>query len=73
MGARAMLDPLRVGGVIGDVLDGFSASVKVEVVYGRNKQVHNGHEFMPSAVTAKPRVEIGGEDMRNFYTLVSLL
>ncbi|XP_042466793.1 CEN-like protein 1 [Zingiber officinale] len=70
MGGRAMLDPLRVGGVIGDVLDGFSASLKMEVVYGGNKQVHNGHEFMPSAVSAKPRVEVGGEDMRNFYTLI---
>ncbi|RWW01437.1 hypothetical protein GW17_00035524 [Ensete ventricosum] len=65
-----MLDPLTVGRVIGDVLDSFNPSVKLEVVYGPNKRVYNGHEFMPSAVCAKPRVEIGGDDMRSFYTLV---
>ncbi|RRT76089.1 hypothetical protein BHE74_00017665 [Ensete ventricosum] len=64
-----MLDPLTVGRVIGDVLDSFNPSVKLEVVYGPNKRVYNGHEFMPSAVCAKPRVEIGGDDMRSFYTL----
>lgn len=65
-----MLDPLTVGRVIGDVFDSFNPSVKLEVVYGPNKRVYNGHEFMPSAVCAKPRVEIGGDDMRSFYTLV---
>ncbi|CAL9133768.1 unnamed protein product, partial [Musa acuminata var. zebrina] len=65
-----MLDPLTVGRVIGDVLDSFNPSVKLEVVYGPNKRVYNGHEFMPSAVCAKPRVEIGGDDMRSFYTLI---
>lgn len=61
--------PLIVGRVIGDVLDSFSASMKMSVTYG-NKQVYNGHEFYPSAVAAKPRVEIEGADMRTFYTLV---
>ncbi|CAL9207197.1 unnamed protein product, partial [Musa hybrid cultivar] len=65
-----MLNPLTVGRVIGDVLDSFNPSVKLEVVYGPNKRVYNGHEFMPSAVCAKPRVEIGGDDMRSFYTLI---
>ncbi|XP_009384535.2 CEN-like protein 1 [Musa acuminata AAA Group] len=65
-----MLDPLTVGRVIGDVFDSFNPSVKLEVVYGPNKRVYNGHEFMPSAVCAKPRVEIGGDDMRSFYTLI---
>ncbi|WOL00098.1 CEN-like protein 1 [Canna indica] len=65
-----VLEPLTVGRVIGDVLDSFNPCVKLEVVYCVNKQVYNGHEFMPSAVCAKPRVEIGGDDMRNFYTLV---
>ncbi|KAG6433926.1 hypothetical protein SASPL_105545 [Salvia splendens] len=61
--------PLIVGRVIGDVLDSFSASMKMSVTYG-NKQVYNGHEFYPTAVAAKPRVEIEGADMRNFYTLL---
>lgn len=63
-------DTLTVGRVIGDVLDAFSPSMNLEVVYGANKQVYNGHELMPCAVRAKPRVEIGGDDLRNFYTLV---
>ncbi|KAG6437250.1 hypothetical protein SASPL_102162 [Salvia splendens] len=29
--------------------------MKMSVTYYGNKQVHNGHDFYPSAVTAKPR------------------
>lgn len=61
--------PLIVGRVIGDVLDSFTPTMKMIVTYG-NKQVYNGHELYPSTVAAKPRVEIEGADMRNFYTLV---
>nr|XP_018681972.1 PREDICTED: CEN-like protein 1 isoform X1 [Musa acuminata subsp. malaccensis] len=64
------LGPLAVGRVIGDVLDSFVPEMKLEVAYGHNKQVYNGHELMPSAVCGRPRVEIGGDDMRSFYTLV---
>lgn len=64
------LGPLAVGRVIGDVLDSFVPGMKLEVAYGHNKQVYNGHELMPSAVCGRPRVEIGGDDMRSFYTLV---
>ncbi|XP_038977978.1 CEN-like protein 1 [Phoenix dactylifera] len=66
----SMAEPLAVGRVIGDVLDAFNPSVKLQVTYSTNKQVYNGHEFMPSAVSAKPRVEIGGDDMRACYTLI---
>ncbi|KAK6139978.1 hypothetical protein DH2020_018103 [Rehmannia glutinosa] len=65
-----MSDPLIVGRVIGDVLDGFSPNTKMFVTYNGNKQVFNGHEFYPSAVAIKPRVEVQGGDMRTFYTLV---
>nr|ANS56361.1 TFL1-like protein [Picea wilsonii] len=62
--------PLTVGGVIGDVLDMFTPSVKMTVVYNSNMQVNNGFELMPSAVTEPPRVEVIGGDMRTFYTLI---
>ncbi|KAK1301135.1 Protein SELF-PRUNING [Acorus calamus] len=67
--ARA-LEPLIVGRVIGEVIDTFSLSVKMTVIYNSNKPVCNGHEFFPSAVTTKPKVEVDGGDMRTFYTLV---
>ncbi|KAI4966876.1 hypothetical protein ZWY2020_035784 [Hordeum vulgare] len=40
------------------------------VTYSSNKQVFNGHEFFPSAVVSKPRIEVQGGDMRSFFTLV---
>lgn len=64
------LEPLSVGGVIGEVVDIFNPSVKMNVTYS-TKQVANGHELMPSIVINKPRVDIGGDDMRSAYTLVS--
>nr|AGT41971.1 TFL1 [Dimocarpus longan] len=64
-----MQDPLVVGRVIGDVLEAFTPSIKMSVTFN-NKQVCNGHEFLPSAVTNKPRVLIQGADMRSFFTLV---
>ncbi|KAK8600479.1 hypothetical protein V6N13_059741 [Hibiscus sabdariffa] len=66
--ARAV-EPLIVGGVIGEVLDPFIPSIQMSVTFS-NKRVFNGHEFYPSTVVAKPRVEIEGGDMRTFFTLV---
>ena len=77
-------DPLVVGRVIGDVIESFSPTVKMTVTYNSNvkdvksnssqgqslKQVYNGHELFPSAVTMKPKVEVHGGDMRSFFTLV---
>ncbi|XP_021827034.1 CEN-like protein 1 [Prunus avium] len=65
-----MVDPLTLGRVIGEVVDSFTPIVKMKVVYNPNRQVANGHELMPSVISAKPRVEIGGEDMRAAYTLI---
>ncbi|KAL9171430.1 hypothetical protein ABFS82_04G208200 [Erythranthe guttata] len=63
--------PLVIGRVIGDVVDNFTASVKMTVTYSSsNKHVYNGHELFPSAVTSKPRVEVHGGDMRSFFTLI---
>lgn len=68
--SRAM-ETLCVGRVVGEVVDSFTPSVIMNVIYNSNKQVSNGHEFMPSVIISKPRVEIGGSDLREAYTLVS--
>ncbi|RRT59939.1 hypothetical protein B296_00020037 [Ensete ventricosum] len=62
-------EPLTLGQVIGDVLDPFSRSVSLGVLY-KDKLVINGSNFKPSAVVDKPKVEVGGDDLRTFYTLV---
>lgn len=66
-----VMEPLSVGRVIGDVIDIFSPSVRMNVTYNSNIHVANGHELKPSMVISKPRVDIGGDDMRFAYTLVS--
>ena len=65
------MEPLAIVGVVGEVVDMFTPTVKMIVTYNSNKQVVNGYEFMPSVIASRPRVEIGGEDMRDVYTLVS--
>ena len=66
-----VVDPLVVGRVVGDVVDEFAPSVRMTVTYNSNKQVANGHELMPSVITSRPRADVGGDDMRSSYTLVS--
>nr|GMC93010.1 CEN-like protein 1 [Ipomoea batatas] len=65
-----VLEPLTVGRVIGEVVDNFIPSVRMTVTYNSNRQVFNGHELMPALIAAKPRVEIGGDDLRAAYTLI---
>lgn len=62
-------DTLVFGQIIGDVLPSFNPSVSLRVMYN-NRQVFTGIELKPSAVVNKPAVEIGGNDLRVFYTLV---
>ncbi|XP_010247850.1 PREDICTED: protein FLOWERING LOCUS T-like isoform X1 [Nelumbo nucifera] len=62
-------DPLVVGRVIGDVLDPFERSISIRITYN-NREVNNGYDFRPLALLNQPRVEIGGNDLRIFYTLV---
>ncbi|XP_019193339.1 PREDICTED: protein HEADING DATE 3A-like [Ipomoea nil] len=62
-------DPLVVGRVVGDVLDPFTRSVGLRVIYN-NREINNGCELRPSHIVSPPRVEIGGDDFRTFYTLV---
>ncbi|KAM5567283.1 protein HEADING DATE 3A [Rosa sericea] len=63
-------EPLVVGRVIGDVLDPFTKSVSLRMTYSNNREVTSGCELKPSHVVNRPRVEIGGDDLRTFYTLV---
>nr|QLM02178.1 flowering locus T 2A_1 [Maxillaria aurea] len=62
-------DSLIVGRVIGDVLDPFTRRISLRVTY-TSRDVTNGLELKPSAVVEQPRVEVGGNDLRTFYTLV---
>jgi protein FLOWERING LOCUS T len=62
-------DPLVVGRVVGDVLDPFVRTTNLRVRYDA-RTVSNGCELKPSMVGHQPRVEVGGLDMRTFYTLV---
>jgi len=62
-------NPLVVGRVIGEVIDPFESSIPFRVSYG-NREVNNGCELKPSQVVNQPRVSVGGDDLRNFYTLV---
>ncbi|KAF5800488.1 putative phosphatidylethanolamine-binding protein [Helianthus annuus] len=62
---------LVAGRVIGDVVDQFTPSVRMEVAFNpQYPVVVNGHELKPNLVTSKPSVNIGGVDMRSSYTLV---
>ncbi|KAI4316033.1 hypothetical protein L6164_024051 [Bauhinia variegata] len=70
MPAREQRDPLAVARVIGDVLDPFTRSINLTVTYRGNREVTNGCEFKPSQVVNQPRVDVGGDDMRTFFTLV---
>lgn len=56
--------------VIRDVLDPFTPTVPLRITYN-NRLLLSGAELKPSTVASKPRVDIGGNDMRAFYTLVS--
>ncbi|ESW33767.1 hypothetical protein PHAVU_001G097200 [Phaseolus vulgaris] len=62
-------DPLAIGGVIGDVLNPFTSSVSLTVSIN-NRAISNGYELRPSLVVNRPRVTVGGDDLRIFYTLV---
>ncbi|XP_010911427.1 protein VERNALIZATION 3-like [Elaeis guineensis] len=62
-------DPLVVGRVIGDVVDPFIRGIPLRATYG-SREVTNGRDFRPSQVVSQPRVEVGGNDLRTFYTLV---
>ncbi|XP_051116411.1 protein HEADING DATE 3A-like [Andrographis paniculata] len=62
-------DPLVVARVVGDVVEPFTRSTALRVFYGA-REVTNGSDFRPSELLSQPRIEVGGDDLRTFYTLV---
>ncbi|XP_061359472.1 protein VERNALIZATION 3-like [Gastrolobium bilobum] len=65
------MDPLVLGRVIGDILDPFTSSVSLRIVYNNNNtEAINCGELKPSQIVNQPRVEVGGHDFRTFYTLI---
>lgn len=70
MRSKITMNPLVVGRVIGDVLDNFTNSVSLRVIYDNNKEVINSGELKPSQIVNPPRVQVGGNDFRTLYTLV---
>lgn len=64
------VDPLVLAHVIQDVLDPFTPIIPLRITYN-NRVLLAGAELRPSAVVSRPRVDIGGNDMRVFHTLVS--
>jgi hypothetical protein len=56
--------PLTAGGVIGDVLDSLTPSIKMIVVYKSKMQVKKVLEFMPSDITLPL-----GSQMHTFFIL----
>ncbi|WJX17978.1 CEN-like protein 4 [Trifolium repens] len=65
-------DPLILGRVIGDVIDYFTPTIKMTVTYN-NKEIFNAYEVpFPSTVSTRPRIQIGGGDMRPLFTLIMI-
>ncbi|KAJ3671008.1 hypothetical protein LUZ60_008434 [Juncus effusus] len=62
-------DPLVLAHVIRDVLEPFRTSIPLRITYN-NRLILNGSELRPSALATRPKIEIGGNDLRTFYTLV---
>jgi hypothetical protein len=67
--APAANDSLVTAHVIGDVLDPFYTAVDMMILFG-GAPIISGMELRAQAVSDRPRVEIGGEDYRDAYTLV---
>ncbi|CAD6229832.1 unnamed protein product [Miscanthus lutarioriparius] len=63
------VEPLVLAHVIRDVLDSFTPTIPLRITYN-NRLLLAGVELKPSAVVNKPRVDVGGTDLRVFYTLV---
>lgn len=62
-----------VGRLTGNVVDPFTRSTPTRITYNSETVVTNGREIRPSHVVNQPRVEIGGNDLKTFYTLVNPL
>lgn len=72
---RAAVDPLVVGGVIGDVVDMFVPAADLSLHYG-TKHLCNGMEINPHSAAQSPRLLITASvpvPTPNYYTLVCKL
>ncbi|WOL11521.1 protein TWIN SISTER of FT-like isoform X3 [Canna indica] len=67
--SRSGRDPLVLGQIIGDVLDPFTRSASMRIMFN-NREISNGTRLRQSAVEDKPLVQIQGRDTRMLYTLV---
>ncbi|KAL5222204.1 hypothetical protein ABZP36_026917 [Zizania latifolia] len=63
------VEPLVLANVIRDVLDPFIPTIPLRITYN-NRLLLAGAELKPSATVNKPRIDVGGPDLRVFYTLV---
>ncbi|XP_010268336.1 PREDICTED: protein HEADING DATE 3A-like [Nelumbo nucifera] len=73
MSVATAIDPLTVGQVIVDVVNMFVPTITISVYFETDDITDtNGCEIKPSMAInhPKPRVEIGGNDLRKLYTLV---
>lgn len=66
----SQVEPLVLAHVIRDVLDSFTPTIPLRITYN-NRLLLAGVELKPSTVVNKPRVDVGGTDLRVFFTLVS--
>ncbi|KVF11832.1 Phosphatidylethanolamine-binding protein PEBP [Cynara cardunculus var. scolymus] len=48
--------PLVIARVVGDVVDSFTPSVNMVVMYNSLNHLYNGQELFPSTVTVQPRI-----------------
>lgn len=66
-------DPLVIGKVIGEVVDSFSPTAKMSVIYNSKNHVYNGHHLLPSTLISKPKVLLhAAGDFTTFFTLVNI-
>nr|QLM02170.1 flowering locus T 1A_2 [Maxillaria aurea] len=59
----------NLSNVLGEVFGSSDESVRLRVLFN-NRPIFNGCDLRPSNVVNRPRVEVGGEDLRVFYTLI---
>ncbi|KAG6382371.1 hypothetical protein SASPL_157963 [Salvia splendens] len=64
-------DPLVIGKVVGEVVDSFSPTAKMSVIYNSKNHVYNGHHLLPSTLISKPKVLLhAAGDFSTFFTLI---
>ncbi|GMH29561.1 hypothetical protein Nepgr_031404 [Nepenthes gracilis] len=71
--STALIDPLLVARVVGEVIDIFAPTVKMNVTCSlSNKHVCNGHLTLPSVIADKTPVGVGDHDSRAAYELYDI-